>query len=347
MSFEELFKMGEFISKSGMFGCQTIAQGAVIAQHCEHIGISWLQWQSDFDMVSGKPRMKAEAMLRRLRDMGGKYKWLTASDDATKAVIEITFDGETIQATFTIEQAEKAGLIKKDGAWHTQRPAMLRARASTIGTRMIAPEALGGFATVEEAEEIDGTDGAVSATGSTPGIDEDVSPPKAKRGPGRPPKNKDDEQQQQQSPATTEATAAATPVQVAGTVAVTAPNPPANPAAIPETAPAVSVTPVQPAVADPPAPPAVDPRIQAIKDCAAYRTDLGISDQAWAVVMEKINCPADDNGKRTLLKADEPTIRKVLAWLIKQSEAKRAKDADKSAEEWAANGMPTGTAAAV
>lgn len=333
MIFEELFKMGEFISKSGMFGCQTIAQGAVIAQHCDHLGISWLQWQADFDMVSGKPRMKAEAMLRRLRDIGGKYKWLTASDDATKAVIEITFDDETIQASFTIEQAEKAGLIKKDGAWHTQRPAMLRARASTIGTRMIAPEALGGFATVEEAEEIDGTGGAVAAAGSTPGIDEDVSPPKTKRGPGRPPKNKEDETQQQ---ATTETTAAATPVQIAETVAVTAPHPPATPTAGPVQ---------QAAAAD--APPAVDPRIQAIKDCAAYRKDLGISDQAWAVVMEKVGCPADENGKRTLLKADETTIHKVLAWLIKQSEAKRAKETDKSAEAWAANGMPTGTAAAV
>lgn len=327
MSMAELLQAGEAISKSGMFGCSNVSQGVVIAEFCDANKLSWLEWLADFSMQGGKIQMKAEAMLRRLRGLGGDFTWKTESNDTAKAVVEITYKGKTESATFGHEQAERANLLKKDN--YKNYPAeMYRARAASIGVRMVCPEALGGFTTEAECDDVP------NQTGGEPTVSERLAETveQPKRGPGRPKKNSGDEPQQPQ-----QATApAATPVQVAETVAVTAPHPQeANPAPVLQpNAEAVSV-------------PAVDPRIQAIKDCAAYRTDLGISDQAWAVVMEKVNCPADDNGKRTLLKADEPTIRKVLAWLIKQSEAKRAKDADKSAEEWAANGMPTGTAAAV
>lgn len=324
---DELFKMGEFIAKSGMFGCQTVAQGAVIAQHCEFLGISWLQWQADYDMVNGKPRMKAEAMLRRLREMGGKYEWKTDSDDDEKAILTVEFDGKSVSATYTQQQAHAAGLIKKGGAWETQRPAMLRARASTIGVRMVCPEALGGFSTVEEAEEIEVNSGSPSA----PAIDDDVSPPK--RGPGRPKKsaaNDGDPSAPATAPATTNnpapAAASETKSALPGPAEQTSVETQSKPAGTAEQA---------------LAPAAVDPRISAIKQCAEYRKELAINDETWAKVLEKIQCPAGDDGKRTLLKADEETVRKVLAWLIKQAEAKRAKDTDKSAEAWANAGMPT------
>ncbi len=336
MSMAELLQAGEAISKSQMFGCSNVSQGVVIAEFCDANNLSWLEWLADFSMGNGKIQMKSEAMLRRLRSLGGDFIWKTESNDTAKAVIEITYKGKTADATFGDEQAERAGLLKKD-TYKNYRSEMYRARAASIGVRMVCPEALGGF--IAEAE----CDDAPNQSGGEPTVSERLAETveQPKRGPGRPKKNAGDETQQ------------------ATTVAPAAPAAPAS-QSIPAPAADVSETKVeqtgsagQPSVESQPQsagvenPPAVDPRIQAIKDCAEYKKELGISDQNWAKIMEMINCPADENGKRTLMNADEPTIRKMLAWLIKQSEAKRAKDADKSAEQWAANGMPTGTAAVV
>lgn len=319
MSMAELLQAGDAISKSQMFGCSNVSQGVVIAEFCDANNLSWLEWLADFSLGGGKIQMKSEAMLRRLRGLGGDFAWKSESSDTAKAVIEITYKGKTATATFGDEQAERAGLLKKD-TYKNYRAEMYRARAASIGVRMVCPEALGGFITEAECDDVP------SQAGGEPTLSERLSEEtgKPKRGPGRPKKEDSVQQADSQQAGTTEVSSPVAAVQEAPAATV--------PATAPETA---AATP--PAAPEAPA----DPRLPLIKQCGEYCKELGIDAPKWAVILEKVNCPADEAGKRTLTKADETVVRQVLAWLQKQAEKLKTANTNKSAEEWANSGMPT------
>lgn len=182
-----------------MFGCSNPPQGVVIVLHCMEAGISLLDWQARFHLVGDdgkkKPSMKAEAMLAAFAESGGKFRWINDGSDGLYAEIEFGKDGVGQVVRYTIEQAERAGLVRKDkptSNWMARRPEMLRARVVSSGLRMFDPSIVVGVYTPEEIEDINTEEvaGMTSVTVKT----EPASPPatgeqptEGKKGRGRPP----------------------------------------------------------------------------------------------------------------------------------------------------------------
>ena len=97
--------------------------------------------------------MKADTMLARFQQQGGKVEWHMLSD--TKA--EATFShpsGGSVRIDWTIERAQKAGLAKKD-VWIGYARAMLRSRVISEGIRTVLPGVIQGIYSPEELASLD------------------------------------------------------------------------------------------------------------------------------------------------------------------------------------------------
>lgn len=145
---EGVMQMGEFFARSGMFGCQKIEQGQVLALACATERQSPFEILRNYHLMDGRLSMRSDAMLAKYRERGGKVVWQQVDDKA--AVARWIYDGNDLTLSYTIEEARAAGYIKPKSAWEKTPGAMLRARLITTAVRMLCPEAVVGCYTPEE-----------------------------------------------------------------------------------------------------------------------------------------------------------------------------------------------------
>lgn len=144
-------RLGTALAKSGLFGCDRAEQGQALMLICMSERKSPTEILRNFDIVEGKLRKKALAILAEFRQRGGKHKWLADGSDGQTAEIELTFEGQTIRSRFTMDDAKRANASFKPGsAWVKTPGNMLRARAASNGVAMLCPEVVAG--SEEEAE---------------------------------------------------------------------------------------------------------------------------------------------------------------------------------------------------
>lgn len=159
---EAIKQMGEWISKSGLFGCEKAEQGMVLAMasYAERRPITDICRR--YHIVKGKLSMKAEAMLAEFNQRGGKHVWVKSDDK--QAVLRLTYDQfDKFEVSFTLKDAERAGLCGADGimnkgqngpgSWQKMPDAMLRARVTSKAIRMVCPEIVAGVYTPEEVND--------------------------------------------------------------------------------------------------------------------------------------------------------------------------------------------------
>ena len=149
--FEQQLILAESIAKSGLFGIKTRDQAIVLMALCESEGLHPVKACQDYHIINGRPALKADAMLVRFHQAGGKVEWLGYSDEAVSARFSHP-QGGTIEITWTLEQAKKIGLTSKD-TWKQYPRAMLRARVISEGVRTVWPGANSGMYTVEEVQD--------------------------------------------------------------------------------------------------------------------------------------------------------------------------------------------------
>jgi hypothetical protein len=137
-------KLGDWYTKSGIFRCTRVEQGRTIVVMCMTMNITPIEFLATYDLIDGVPRKKALACFADFRKRGGRCKWLTASNDKEKAIGQFTFEGETLEVIFTIEDARQQGLVKPNSAWAKSPSYMLRARVLTTAIGMLAPEVTAG-----------------------------------------------------------------------------------------------------------------------------------------------------------------------------------------------------------
>lgn len=144
-------RLGTALAKSGLFGCDRAEQGQALMLICMSERKSPTEILRNFDIVEGKLRKKALAILAEFRQRGGKHKWLADGSDGQTAEIELTFEGQTIRSRFTMDDARRANASFKPGSSWVKTPGnMLRARAASNGVAMLCPEVVAG--SEEEAE---------------------------------------------------------------------------------------------------------------------------------------------------------------------------------------------------
>ena len=146
-------QLGEWIARSGMFGCERVEQGSILAMQCLVERKAPLELAKHYHIIGGKLSLRADAMLALYRERGGKVQWLQFDDTAAKA--KWAYDGNNVEIAYTADDAKRAGLLPaRPGSGWAKFPAeMLRARLISKAVRMLAPEVCTGTYTPEELED--------------------------------------------------------------------------------------------------------------------------------------------------------------------------------------------------
>lgn len=241
-------QMGKVFAETGACGCQKHADGKLIALACLSERQSPFDIERRYHLMDGKLRKKSDVMLAELRQSGGDFEWLKDGKDGT-ASIKLTYKGKEYVSTYSMQDAERAGLVREKSGW-TKNPAnMLRARATSEGIRMIAPEIAAGIYTPEEGEDIAAAGGAVATPAAPAATSKRATKAEQEA-------RKAELQQAQAAPATPTAAPAPAVVETTAPPAVQTTAAPAAAQAAPATAPATTVAPATTA--------AVDPRVAAL-----------------------------------------------------------------------------------
>lgn len=146
--------MGKVFSMAGACGVKTENEGKVLALACMCKGVDPFELQQDYHIIDGKLSMRADTMLAKFRERGGKHRWIKDGTDGIAAELELKDrDGNVVVSKFDITKAKDAGYVKAGSQWIKRPDQMLRARCTSDGIRMIAPEVNSGRYTPEELED--------------------------------------------------------------------------------------------------------------------------------------------------------------------------------------------------
>lgn len=149
-------KLGGIYARSGALNCTRVEQGQFIAAMCIQDNMSIGEWLTIYDLVNSVPRKKALACLADFRKRGGTVRWIADGTDGIKAIGKFTLDGQSIEVTYTMDEARSQNLVRKDSAWMKWPANMLRARVITQAIGMLAPEIVAGTADYSETPETTG-----------------------------------------------------------------------------------------------------------------------------------------------------------------------------------------------
>lgn len=146
--------MATSVAKSGMFtGVRTAEQAIALMLLCQAEGMHPAIALRDYHVIQGRPTLKADAMLSRFIQSGGKVKWTCFTDEKVSAIFSHPSTGE-LEIDWTFERAQKAGLTGKD-VWRQYPRNMLKARVISDGIRMMNPSVNSGMYTPEEVMDFD------------------------------------------------------------------------------------------------------------------------------------------------------------------------------------------------
>lgn len=149
--YNDLEKMAAAIAKSQLFGVKTPEQALALMLVAQSEGLHPAIAARDYHVIQGRPALKADAMLARFQQAGGKVDWKSLSDTKAEAVFSHA-QGGSAPIDWDIERAKKAGLSTKD-MWVKYPRQMLRARVISEGVRTVFPGCISGFYTPEEVQD--------------------------------------------------------------------------------------------------------------------------------------------------------------------------------------------------
>lgn len=161
-------QVGEVFFRTAVAGVKSQQEGQLLALVCLMENKSPFEINREFHLMDGKLAMRADAMLARFRMLGGKHMWLKDGSDGIEAELQLMLDGTATVVRFSMAEAKAAGYVRKGSNWEKNPGNMLRARCSSNGVRMVAPEVISGYYTPEEMEDETGTPSPAPAKASKP-----------------------------------------------------------------------------------------------------------------------------------------------------------------------------------
>jgi len=141
--------MAEAMVKSNLFGMKDVNQVIALGLVAQADGMPFASAVRDYDIILGRPALKSASMQARFQAAGGKVEWKVYSDSEVTGVFSHP-NGGTLELTWTIEQAQRIGLVKPNSGWSKYPRAMLRARCLSEGIRTVFPGCLGNMYSPEE-----------------------------------------------------------------------------------------------------------------------------------------------------------------------------------------------------
>src|SRR5262245_44399075 len=149
-------KLGDWFTKSGLFGCERIEQGRVLALTCLLENKSPIQILKEYHLIDGRLSDRADSLLAKFRIRGGQHKVISRTPEV--ATVELTLGEASYTSSVTFAELENEPFIrgrdgktfKKNWATPRARTQSLWARAIADGVRTVAPEVVAGLYTPEE-----------------------------------------------------------------------------------------------------------------------------------------------------------------------------------------------------
>jgi len=149
--YSDIAQMGRVMAASKLFGIQNEQQAIALMLLCQSENMHPAVAMRDFHIISGRPALKADAMLARFKAAGGRVRWNEYTDECVSATFTAP-DGDTITVDWTPERVKKAQL--GGNSMHSKFPRqMLKARCISEGIRAVYPGVLSGLYAPEEVRE--------------------------------------------------------------------------------------------------------------------------------------------------------------------------------------------------
>jgi hypothetical protein len=148
----DIEKMASVAAASRMFGFKSKEEAMAIMLLCQAEGLHPAIAMRDYHVIQGRPTLKADAILARFQQAGGKVEWETLSDEAVSGTFSHAQGGRAT-ITWTFADAQKIGLTGKEN-WKKYPRAMLRARVVSEGVRTVYPGVVVGVYTPEEVQDM-------------------------------------------------------------------------------------------------------------------------------------------------------------------------------------------------
>jgi hypothetical protein len=149
--FSDQERMAKTIAKSGLFGLKDEVAVLALMAVAQAEGRHPASVAKDYHLIQGRPALKADAMLARFQQAGGKVEWTKYTDDEVRGVFSHP-QGGSLELAWTLAQARAIGLATKDN-WKLYPRAMLRARVISEGIRSVYPAVIVGEYTPEEVQD--------------------------------------------------------------------------------------------------------------------------------------------------------------------------------------------------
>jgi len=154
VSFNEMDQMAGAIAASGLFGMKDKNSVLALMAVAQAEGLHPATAARDFHIIQGRPALKADAMLARFQNAGGKVEWEVYTDEKVTGIFSHP-NGGSLAVTWTIEQAQRIGLVKPGSGWQKFPRAMLRSRCISEGIRSVFPGSVTGFYSPEEVSDFE------------------------------------------------------------------------------------------------------------------------------------------------------------------------------------------------
>lgn len=149
----DLDRMAQAVAESKLFGITNKDQALALMLVAQAEGLHPATAARDYHIIQGRPALKADAMLARYLNSGGKVAWHEHTDTKVAATFSHPSGGE-LRIDWDLERAKKAGLGGKD-MWAKYPRQMLRARVISEGIRATNPAVAVGLYTPEEVGDFD------------------------------------------------------------------------------------------------------------------------------------------------------------------------------------------------
>jgi len=149
---DQIQTMANAVVKSQLFGMKTVEQATALMLIAQAEGYHPALAARDYHIIQGRPTLKAETMMARFQQQGGKVEWNVLTNEEVTATFSHPMGG-TATITWNMEMAKAAKLSDKDN-WKAYPRAMMRARVVSEGIRTVFPGVVLGVYTPEEAQDI-------------------------------------------------------------------------------------------------------------------------------------------------------------------------------------------------
>lgn len=141
LALPEIMSLGDVFTKSGYFrDVREQAQAVVKILYGRELGFSPVVSMMGIHVIEGKPALSANlmgAMVKR----SGRYDYRVTKLTDTECTLDFTQDGQAVgQSTFTMQDAQKARVIRDGSGWTKYPRNMLFARALSNGVKLFCPE---------------------------------------------------------------------------------------------------------------------------------------------------------------------------------------------------------------